>query len=182
MRFRLTSGLQMLGWGIGCWVLWQSSSAIAAERVVLKYRILRESISVAELTQLAATGQVSPKLQAYLKLAQQSPESLRQPLVKPIGVNRRLLDRVLNSRPGEILLDQVGQVIHPPSNQANRQALRSALVLSATPDNQITLIEVLQNYPTSEVEVEGDRLEDTYRQLKTWSDRLQTWLPLQRLF
>lgn len=172
----------MLGWGIGCWVLWQSSSAIAAERVVLKYRILRESISVAELTQLAATGQASPKLQAYLKLAQQSPESLRQPLVKPIGVNRRLLDRVLNSRPGEILLDQVGQVIHPPSNQASRQALRSALVLSATPDNQITLIEVLQNYPTPEVEVEGDRLEDTYRQLKTWSDRLQTWLPLQRLF
>lgn len=172
----------MLGWGIGCWVLWQSSSAIAAERVVLKYRILRESISVAELTQLAETGQTSPKLKAYLKLAQQSPESLRQPLVKPIGVNRRLLDRVLNSRPGEILLDQVGPVIHTPSNQANRQALRSALVLSATPDNQITLIEVLQNYPTSEVEVEGDRLEDTYRQLKTWSDRLQTWLPLQRLF
>lgn len=182
MRFSLISAMRMLGYGIGCWVLWQSSAAIAAERVMLKYRILRQSVSVPELTQLAETGQPSPALKAYLKLAQQEPQRLRQPLVQPIHVNRRLLDRVLNSPPGEVLLDQVGQVIHTPSNRANRQALRSALVLSATPDNEITLIEVLQNYPTSEIEVEGDRLEDTYRQLKTWSDRLQTWIPLQRLF
>lgn len=182
MRLSLLPWFRMLGYGIGCWVLWQSSAAIAAERVILKYRILRQSVSVPELTQLAETGQASPTLQAYLKLAQQDPQRLRQPLIQPIHVNRLLLDRVLNSSPGEVLLDQVGQVIHTPSNRANRQALRSALVQSATPDNRITLIEVLQNYPTAEIEVEGDRLEDAYRQLKTWSDRLQTWLPLQHLF
>ncbi|MEH2395472.1 MAG: alpha/beta hydrolase [Nostoc sp.] len=69
-----------------------------------------------------------------------------------------------------------GLVIYIPSPRADRQALQAALVLSASQNGQVSLIEVINNYPKNEVEVDGDRLESAYRQLH----RLQT--SLQELF
>jgi len=172
----------VLAVGITAGMLLSSSNAIAAEQVVLKYRILREKISVRELTRLTETGTLSPTLAAYLKLAGKNPQDIRQPLTQVVKVNPLLLDRVLNSWVGNTVLDQVSQAIHTPSNQANRQALRAAISLSANRDGQLTLMEVLQNYPTREVEVEGDRLVGAFRQLNRLSDRLENLLNRGRLF
>lgn len=173
---------RVLAVGITAGMLLSSSNAIAAEQVVLKYKILREKISVRELTRLTETGIPSPALAAYLKLAGKDPQDIRQPLTQVVKVNPLLLDRVLNSWVGNAVLDQVSQAIHTPSNQANRQALRAAISLSANRDGQLTLMEVLQNYPTQEVEVEGDRLVGAYRQLNRLSDRLENLLNRGRLF
>ncbi len=138
----------------------------AAERVILKYNILRESVLVSDLSDLANRGEVSPTLSLYLKLAQKKPEDLRQILTQTVDISPVLLSKILNSFPGEYLLDQVSEVIHTPSQRASRESLRGALVTSAVPDSNIRLIEVLENYPTDEVEVEGDRLADLYQQIK----------------
>jgi len=69
-------------------------------------------------------------------------------------------------------LDQASQVIHTPSNRANRQSLRGALVSSALPNGKITLIETLQNYPTPEVHVEGDRLVEVVQRISQVTERL----------
>jgi Alpha/beta hydrolase of unknown function (DUF1400) len=159
---------------IGVTIFSHTSEAIAAEKVTLKYKVFRESVSVSELTTFAQTGQVSQSLKFYLNATRQNPEDVRQVLNRPINVKVVTLDRTLNSRIGELLLDQVGQAIHPPVQAVNRQALRSALVLSAQSDHQVSLIEVLQNYPTAEVEVEGDRLVQAYRQLSALNGRLRT--------
>ena len=150
--------------------------ALAAESVVLKYRIFRESVSVQELSTFAQTGKLSTSLRVNLALARQNPEAIRQYLTEPVKINPVILDKVLNSRIGNVILDQLTQVIHTRSRQADKQALRAALVVSASKDRQITLIEVIENYPTNEVEVEGDRLEAAYRQLR----RLQENLPFLR--
>ena len=142
-----------------------SFNAIAAERVLLKYGGLSRSVAVDELTTLAETGEVSSSLQALLETAGEEPETLRQGLTEELEVSPVLLDQILNSGPGEWALDRVGEAIHPPSGRASRQALRSAFVLSASDDNQVTPLEVIQNYPTAEVQVEGDRLQDTYSQV-----------------
>jgi len=129
-------------------ILLSSNSAIAAEQVVLKYRSFRESISVEELSNFAETGELSTSLRLNLALARQDPRQIRQYLTQPVQVNVILLDRVLNSRIGNFVLDEVSQTVHTPSRQVDRQALRSALVLSASGDSNITLIETIQNYPT----------------------------------
>lgn len=157
-------------------ILLSSTTAIAAERVVLKYRIFRQSISVNELTTLAETGELSRSLRIKLALARQDPKLFRQYLTQPVKVNPVLLDRLLNNRIGNVLLDEISQAIHTPSGQADRQALRSALIISASGDRQITLVEILQNYPSADVEVEGDRLENTYRQLRRLGGSLQDLL------
>lgn len=148
-------------------------NAQAAEQVVLKYRIFRQSLSVEELTTFAETGDVSDSLRLKLALGRQNPALIRQYLTTPVKVNPVLLDRVLNNPAGNVLLDEISQTIHTPSRRADRQALRAALILSASDDRQLSLIEVLQNYPTSQVEVEGDRLEESYRLLSRLSQTLE---------
>ncbi|NES25930.1 MAG: alpha/beta hydrolase, partial [Symploca sp. SIO3E6] len=48
-----------------------------------------------------------------------------------------------------------------------------ALVASALEDNQITLLEVLQNYPTSEVVVEGERLLEAVEEFNKISQTIE---------
>ncbi|MHC5765574.1 MAG: alpha/beta hydrolase [Nostoc sp.] len=163
-------------------LLFVSTPAFAAERVVLKYGVFRESLSGEELSTFSQTGELSRSLKVNLALARQDPKAIRQYLTKPVKVNPVFLDKVLNSQIGNIILDQISQVTYTPSRRADRQPLRAALVLSASQDRQVSLIEIIKNYPTNEVEVDGvvyrrrHRLESAYRQLR----RLQT--NLQDLF
>ena len=150
--------------------------ALSADSVVLKYRIFRETVSVSELSTFAETGELSTSLRINLALARQNPQLIRQYLTEPVNVNPLILDKVLNSRIGNVILDQISQVIHTPSRKADRQALRAALVISANRDRQITLIEAIENYPTSQIEVEGDRLENAYRQLRRLQENLPDFL------
>lgn len=150
--------------------------AFAADQVVLKYLVVRQSLSVKELSTFAETGKMSRPLQVTLKLARQDPETVRRFLTQPVSVNLVFLDRLLNSPVGNVILDQISQFIHTPSHIADRQALRAALVLSASRDNSISLIETIQNYSTPQVEVEGERLESAYRQLLQLRGRWQDLL------
>jgi hypothetical protein len=50
-------------------------------------------------------------------------------------------------------------------------------VLSASPDRQITLLEVLQTYPTTTVVLEGDLIESAYRQLAQFLQALDRLFP-----
>lgn len=175
---KLMRGLSILGAIAALGVI--SLPAIAAEQVILKYRVLRESVSVPELTTFAQTGEISSDLQAYFKLSGQKPETVRETLTKPVKINPVLLDRILNSPVGEVLLDQMGQAIQTPKGGAERQALRSALVLSASEDGELSILEVLQKYPTAEVVLDGDRVEGAYRQLNDLAERLKN--PLGDIF
>ncbi|MDB9374538.1 alpha/beta hydrolase [Nodularia sphaerocarpa] len=157
-------------------VLFLNTSAFAAEQVVLKYGIFRESISVEELSLFAETGELSRSLRVNFALAQQDPKAIRPYLTTPVNIDLVILDRVLNSPIGNVILDELSQVIHTPSRTADRQALRAALILSASEDGQVTLLEIIQNYPTTNVEVDGERLENAYHQLRRLQVGLQDLL------
>lgn len=167
LSFRFILGLVTL-MGVFHW----NTRADAADSVVFKYRFLRETVSVEELTTFAETGELSTSLKTYLRMAGKEPAELRRTLTQEVSANPIVLYRVLNSPPGELLLDQASQVIHTPTNRANRQSLRGALVSSALPNGKITLIETLQNYPTPEVHVEGNRLVEVVQKISRVTERL----------
>ncbi|MGK7879375.1 MAG: alpha/beta hydrolase [Crocosphaera sp.] len=147
-------------------------SVQAAERVVLKYSILRESISVQELSQLANTGETSRSLKNYLRLANKKPEELRALLNQNVDVDPVFLSKVLNSFAGGMILDPIGEVIHTPSKRANKESLRGALVTSALSDQNIRLVEIFENYPTEEIHVDGDRLVEVYQNIEGFLDNI----------
>lgn len=144
-----------------------SDRAIAADQVVFQYQALRESFSIQELTSFAATGKASATLERYLKLSPNGSKEFRQALTNKVSVNRSQVDQFLNSWVGKLTLDEVSQIIRNSSGQANKQALRSAIVRSTEKDNTFSLLEVFQNYPTAQVEV------DVYRLIQT-SNRINS--------
>jgi hypothetical protein len=144
-----------------------AKAAIASETVVLKYGISQESISVRELGDFARGGEPSSSLKSYLRMVDRKPEALQALLSSGVYVDGVFLYRVLQSFPGEILLDSVSEIIKTPSARASRESLRSALVSSALKDGQITTIEILENYPTSEVYLEGDYIVNIYKSIRS---------------
>ncbi|MEO1069664.1 MAG: alpha/beta hydrolase [Cyanobacteria bacterium J06638_6] len=142
-----------------------ASPVVAADYVRLNYRGFSRRVPVALLTTLAETGESSGPLAGLLNQAGQEPDELQSALTRALPADPVLLDRSLNSSPGEWVLDYLGESIHTGTGVAERQALRSSLVLSASGDRQITLLEVLQNYPTEEVVLEGDNIQSAMDRL-----------------
>lgn len=153
--------------------LFYTNAAFAAQRVVFTYGAFQQSLPVDELVTFAKTGETSSSIRYYLDQTRQDPQSIRNALIREFNVTPVTLDRTLNSKIGLYLLDQISYSIRTRSNQANRQALRSSLVLSASKDNKVSLIEVIQNYPTSDVIVEGERILRTYNQLSLIADDIE---------
>lgn len=127
----------------------------AAQRVVFTYGPLGRSIPVEDLRTLADTGVATREIRWYLNLANLEVESFREILTKEVSVSQRLIDRVTYSLPGEFILYKAGETIHTSSRQAGVQALRATLLLSTSQDNRISLIEILENYPTPDMYIDG---------------------------
>ncbi len=142
-----------------------SPAAIAAEQVVFKYNVFERSIPVEDLTTFAETGKLTRDLKAYMRMSKQDPEKVRKTLTDKVDVNVVTLDRVLNSIVGSVVLDRLSQYVYTPSRKADKEAMRAALVLSASKDNNISILEIAQNYPTQEVHIDGERLIETYAQI-----------------
>lgn len=154
-----------LGLAMGI-VLASQPKTIAAEQIVLKYHMIERSVSIDDLTTFVETGETTAQLRRYFRLSGQDPEHLRQILSEEVEIDVVMLDRALDNAVGDIMLDEMGDFVHTPSEEANREAMRSALILSASDDDRVSLIEVLQNYPTSEIHVNGNRVHTAYRQIQ----------------
>lgn len=150
--------------------------ALGAEQIVLKYSMLRPSIPVADLSTFCETGDVSSALAYYLRLANQKEENVKNALCRKIPVDGVMLSKILNSPIGGIVLNVFAEVVTTPSQTASKESLRGAIVISALKDNNISIMEVAQNYPTEEVHINGDRLMEIYSQI----DSILESLPLPR--
>jgi hypothetical protein len=169
---RFLTQLSLLTGGLG--LALTSQAAIAAERVVISYGPLQDSIAVEELADLAKTDKVSPTLEGYLQKANAKPQAVKAALNQSVDVNLVTLDRILNSSLGETVLDKLGEAIYTPTKAENRKALRSALILSTSNDGKISLLEVLQSYPTQEVHVDAKRILSAYQQVEGIYRRFDT--------
>jgi Alpha/beta hydrolase of unknown function (DUF1400)/Acyl-coenzyme A:6-aminopenicillanic acid acyl-transferase len=134
------------------------SPTLANKSIVFQFGPLGRSISLADLTRFAETGELSRGWRFFLNVAGINPDDIRAALNRPVSADLQFLDRNLNNLLGEFLLYQVGQVVHTPSDTANIQAMRSAIIGSASTDGQLSLLEILQQYPTQQVQINGLRL------------------------
>jgi hypothetical protein len=101
-----------------------------------------------------------------LDLVNKKPEELRQILNQSITVTPTVLSNLLDSFAGKYLLNKLTEVISSPSAQNSKESLRNALIASVNTNDDIRLIEVLENYPDPELQIEGDRLMELYQQVK----------------
>lgn len=147
--------------GTAAIVLASSQTTHAAERLYFTYGPLGRSLSIEELRDFAETGEPSQQMRWYLNVANLEPEQFHAVLTKEVPLGLQFVDRITYSLPGEFALFQLGQVVHTHSRQANTQALRASLILSVSEDDKLSLLELLENYPTAGIYVDGVALAKT---------------------
>jgi hypothetical protein len=131
------------------------NQASSSEKIIFTYGGLTQSIPLEELQDFTDTGEVSPSLDTLLSHGKQNPFFIRWILRQEFPADNKLIANLLNTVPGEYILSQTGTVVSSKAERANVKALRGALVASAKDNNLVSLIELLENYPTKDVYVNG---------------------------
>ena len=134
-----------------------TSPVKAAETVVVRKGILESSISVADLRELAETGKVPTRLQAYADLLSDEQRSkIFRALQAKIPLNVVGLSNLLNTGIGTAILTDLTTVI-PRGDGAGVEALRAALVQGAKAPEGLSILSFIESYPNSRVVVDLDR-------------------------
>ena len=150
--FRKT-GIAMLIAGLAASL--NPSRALSSEKVIFTYGGITESVLLEELQNFAETGETSPSIDFLLNSSKQNPILMRGILKQEFPADTKLIYELLNTAPGEYLLSHTSNLVSSKSERADVVALRGALIASASNDNVISLIELLENYPTQQVYING---------------------------
>lgn len=154
----------------------------ASEEIIFKYSAATQSVSLTELQTFADTGEMSSSLDFLLKFSKQNPQLIRWILRQQFPADTKLIYDLLNTAPGEYVLTQTGNVVGSKSERANIQALRGALVASSSDDNVISLIELLENYPTKKVYVDSKILSKASRNLAKFIEESNKYIKIPLSF
>lgn len=144
-----------------------STQAIAAETLVVTYGALSTSFQIDDLAQLAATGEASDSMNFYLGLANLEPETLQAILNQRFNIHVKFVEDLIDAPGGEEMLAHLTRVLQTPSGEGSEPALRATLVQSTADDSQISLLELLQNYPTDQVYLDSRNLAQLLEDFET---------------
>jgi lysophospholipase L1-like esterase len=125
----------------------------AAQRLTVRYGAFEQGIQVADLHRYAETQQASPALAGMLQYLDADAKKGLQPLLQArYPVNVAVLDKVLDTKVGQAFLTQAAETI-TPAEPANRQALRSALIVGSAPPG-LSVLSMLDAYPNAKLTVD----------------------------
>ncbi len=123
--------------------------AQGAERIYLSYGPIEFSLPVKSLATYAKEGIIDRELAAYAsRLDAKQLEQLRKILLARVDVKPLAISQFLYSSQGEIILRRVGQIIETKAGQPGFYAIRAALIQSAVSPEGLTLLNVLEKFPT----------------------------------
>ena len=151
---------------------------MAAEKITFTYGVASQSLAIEELDTFAATGEASSALNFLLTHSQQNPLMIRWILTQQFPADIKLIYDLFNTAPGEYVLTQTSNIVNTKSERADVKALRGALIASASDDSQISLLELLHQYPTQQVYVDGKSLSKVRRNLWNFLDQTKKYIKL----
>ena len=131
-----------------------SSRAFGAEKMILTFGPIRQTINISDLEDFAKDGTTTPTLQQIIQFSKIDAKILQGLIGLEIGLKPASLARVVYSTPGEKITDEIAQVIRTQRRTENGKALRAAVILAAGDDGKVSLLEVLKKYPLPEVYVD----------------------------
>lgn len=161
--FALLLNSGFIGVGTSGIISFNAPVALAAEEVIFYDGIASQSVSLTELENFAKTGKISSSLKFLFDSNNQNPQLARYILNQEFSVDTIWVANLVNSKLGAFVLGETREIVHSKSKQASASALRGSLLLSASDDRKISLLEILQNYPTQQVYVNGAILSQIFQ-------------------
>ena len=155
-----------------------SNRVLASEEVIFTYGGATQSVAIEELQTFVETGETSSSINFLLSVSNQKPSLMRQILKHELPANFELVSYLLNTVPGEYVLSQTGNVVGSKSQRANVTALRGSLIRSANDDGLVSLIEVLEHYPTEQVYVNGKTLTKVLNNINQFVNKTEKYIKI----
>ena len=156
-------------------VVLSGTGAVAAERIVINVfgGGIQAPVKVADLQTFAETGEKTKTIAQAVGISDVNPDTLRGLMTLELGVDVAQLADALYSRTGETVTESIGQVITTRSGYESDKALRAAIILAAADDGRISFLEVLQSYPTSDMYIQVDRINEVVNQVEDLLENLE---------
>lgn len=153
-----------------------SSRALGAEKVVLTFGPIRQTINITDLEDFAKNGTTTPTLQQIIRFSKMDAQVLRGFMGLEIGLKPANLARVVYSTPGEKITDDIGQAIRTQRRTESGKALRAAVILASGDDGKVSLLEILKKYPLKEVYVDVASLRTAVGKVQSIAGTLRSLL------
>ncbi len=132
--------------------------AAAAERVVLTYGFLEVPVTVEALRAYSDRGEISPELAFYFRFLNGEQRSqFRQALQARQDVSPVQISKFLYSSIGENILRSLGTIVQTAGRLDGAKGLRSALVLAAARPEGLSVIGLIEEFPTRAVRIDAQR-------------------------
>ncbi len=142
--------------------------ALAADKIRFVYGPFAFSLSVESLKIYAETGEVTSEFKPYTKfLNEPSLLQLRHWLQKDFDENVVVVHEYTHSPSGKELLQEIGNVVTTHSKRNGFYALRSALIEAATKSDDWTILDVIQQFPTDNMQINTKEL---FRLKEFWQE------------
>jgi predicted dienelactone hydrolase len=134
------------------------SPARGAQEIYIPYGPMEFSLPVSALALYAKEGKINQELAAYARyLDPKQLEQLRKVLVTRVDLTPVAIAQFLYSPQGKIILERIGQIVQTKAGQDGFYAIRSALILAAADPEGLTLLNVLQKFPTYGIKINSAR-------------------------
>jgi predicted dienelactone hydrolase len=128
--------------------------AQAADTVVVRFGPLEDSFSVSDLRYIAEKGKVPENLSGYARRLQSAQRTQLLAALRtriPLGVLG--ISNLLNNQIGTTILNDLASAT-PREDKAGVQALRAALVLGAASPQGLSIISVIEAYPSQRLVID----------------------------
>ncbi|OZH53680.1 hypothetical protein AFK68_03210 [Hydrocoleum sp. CS-953] len=148
-------------------VMLSHQSAIATNKIVIDlFGPIKASVKVKDLRQFAETGKTTKTISQALGISKVNPNTVRGLMTLEVGADVANLAKVLYSNLGQNLTKGVAEVVQTRHNYESDKALRSAILLAAADDNRISVLEVLEKYPTEEMHIDVGKINEIVGKVK----------------
>ncbi|MGP1383286.1 MAG: alpha/beta fold hydrolase [Thainema sp.] len=171
MSWRLSpKWISRLFWsGLSLGAVLMARPAQSAERIYVTYGIIRRSMPLESLEQYAADGTIDTELDDFTRyVSDEQLEQLRLALTAEAEISEVAIAQFFYTPQGEALLRRLGGLIQTEAGNSGFYALRAALILAASSEDGLTLLNVLRYFPTEGIQVniaQALEIANTLRQL-----------------
>ncbi len=142
-------------------VMLSHQSAIATNKIVIDlFGPIKASIKVKDLRLFAETGETTKTISQALGISKVNPNTVRGLMTLEVGADVANLAKVLYSNLGQNVTQGVAEVVKTRHNYESDKALRSAIILAAADDNRISVLEVIEKYPTAEMHIDVGKINE----------------------
>jgi hypothetical protein len=153
--------------GVLAGVMISHERAIATSKIVIDIAgPIKASIKVKDLRLFAETGETTKTISQAIGISKVNPNTIRGLMKLEVGANVDNLTKVLYSNLGLNLTQGVAEVVTTRHNYESDKALRSAIILAAADDNRVSVLEILEKYPTAEMHIDVGKINKIVEKVK----------------